>query len=74
MITLNTVAELTAFLNKTELGTLVGEVAFAGSLLAQVLGNGSNQICINEDIGFMDDGGWIKVNENGVVVGDAWLP
>lgn len=74
MITLNTVAELTAFLNKTELGSLVGEVVFAGDLLAEVRKDGGKQICINEDIGFMDDGGWIEVNENGIVVDDAWLP
>jgi hypothetical protein len=72
MIVLNTVSELTEFLNKTTLDTLVNRVAFAGDLLARV--NKHNQICIDEEIGFMDDGGWIEVDEMGYVVDDAYLP
>jgi hypothetical protein len=72
LIVLNTVAELTEFLNKTTLDTLVNRVAFAGDLLARV--NEHNQINIDEEIGFCDDGGWIEVDEMGYVVDDAWLP
>jgi len=72
LIVLNTVTELTEFLNKTSLDTLVNRVAFAGDLLARV--NKFNQINIDEEIGFCDDGGWIEVDEMGYVVDDAWLP
>ena len=68
MIVLNTVAELTEFLNNTSLDTLVNRVAFAGDLLAKV--NEHNQINIDEEIGFCDDGGWIEVDEMGYVVDD----
>lgn len=74
LIVLNTVAELTEFLNTNRLDTLVNNVAFASDLLEKVRENGTNQICINEDIGFADDGGWIEVDEMGYVVDDAWLP
>jgi len=74
LIVLNTVTELTEFLNKTSLDTLVNNVAFAGDLLEKVRQDNHNQICINEDIGFMDDGGWIEIDEMGYVVDDAWLP
>jgi hypothetical protein len=72
LIVLNTVTELTEFLNKTSLDTLVNRVAFAGDLLARV--NKFNQINIDEEIGFCDDGGWIEVDEMGYVVEDAYLP
>jgi hypothetical protein len=72
MIVLNTVSELTEFLNKNTLHTLVNRVAFASDLLERV--NEHNQICIDEEIGFMDDGGWIEVDEMGYVVDDAYLP
>jgi len=72
MIVLNTVSELTELLNSGSLDTLVNRVAFAGDLLAKV--NEYNQICIDEEIGFMDDGGWIEVDEMGYVVDEAYLP
>jgi len=74
MITLNTVAELTNFLNNNDLPTIVGKVSFSGDLLTVVRDNGFNQIGIDEEIGFCDDGGWIEVDENGMVVDDAYLP
>ena len=70
MIVLNTVAELKEFLNNTSLASLVGRVAFASDLLEKVRENGYNQICIDEELGFMDDGGWIEVDEVGYVVDD----
>ena len=70
MIVLNTVAELREFLDNTGLDTLVGRVAFASDLLEKVRENGHNQICIDEELGFMDDGGWIEVDEVGYVVDD----
>jgi hypothetical protein len=73
MIVLNTVAELTNFLNHNELPTLVNRVAFASDLLERVRAD-DNQICINEDLGFMDDGGWIEIDEVGYVVHDMYLP
>lgn len=74
LIVLNTVTELTEFLNKTSLDTLVNRVAFAGDLLEKVRENGHNQICIDEELGFMDDGGWIEIDEMGYVVDDSYLP
>ena len=75
MITLNTLNDLTNFLNHTDLSTLVGVVRFDGDLLRHVIENGyKNQLSIDEEIGFCDDGGWIEVDENGVVVSDAYLP
>ncbi len=74
LIVLNTVAELTEFLNKTSLDTLVNRVAFASDLLEKVRQDEHNQISIDEEIGFMDDGGWIEIDEMGYVVDDAYLP
>lgn len=74
MIVLNTVAELRDFLNHNDLPTLVNRVAFASDLLEKARESGYNQICIDEELGFMDDGGWIEVDEVGYVVNDAWLP
>ena len=74
MIVLNTVAELVELLNSSDLHTLVNRVAFASDLLEKARENGYNQILINEDLGFMDDGGWIEVDEVGYVVDEAWLP
>ena len=70
MIVLNTVAELREFLDNTSLSTLVGRVAFASDFLEKVRESGYNQICIDEELGFMDDGGWIEVDEVGYVVDD----
>ncbi len=74
MIVLNTVAELIELLNKGSLDTLVNRVAFASDLLEKVRESGYNQICIDEEIGFMDDGGWIEIDEMGYVVDEAYLP
>jgi hypothetical protein len=74
LIVLNTVNELTELLKKGSLDTLVNRVAFAGDLLAKVRESGHNQICIDEEIGFCDDGGWIEVDEMGYVVDEAYLP
>lgn len=72
LIVLNTVAELTSFLNHNNLPSIVNRVAFAGDLLNRV--NEFNQINIDEEIGFCDDGGWIEVDEMGYVVDDCYLP
>jgi hypothetical protein len=72
LIVLNTVAELTSFLNHNDLPSIVNRVAFAGDLLNRV--NEFNQINIDEEIGFCDDGGWIEVDEMGYVVDDCYLP
>ncbi len=74
MIILNNTNELTEFLNNNDLPSLVGVVSFSGDLLAMARANGFNQISIDEEIGFCDDGGWIEVDETGVVVDDAYLP
>jgi hypothetical protein len=74
MIVLNTVSELTELLNRGSLDTLVNRVAFAGDLLEKVRENGYNQICIDGEIGFLDDGGWIEIDEMGYVVDEAYLP
>jgi len=74
MIVLNTVSELTELLNSGSLDTLVNRVAFAGDLLEKVRESGYNQIDIDEEIGFMDDGGWIEIDEMGYVVDEAYLP
>ena len=73
LIVLNTVAELTEFLNHNTLDTLVNRVAFAGDLLAHVREN-DNGIEINDEIGFCDDGGYIEIDEMGYVVNDMYLP
>jgi uncharacterized protein YacL len=73
MITLNTVAELTNFLNNNDMPSLVGEVVFSGDLLDHVRSL-SNAISIDEEIGFCDDGGEIVIDDNGNVVSDMYLP
>lgn len=73
LIVLNTKAELVEFLNNTSMHTLVNRVAFAMDLLEMVRAN-DNQISIDEELGFMDDGGWIEVDDMGYVVDDAYLP
>lgn len=69
LIVLNTKAELVEFLNNTEMGTLVNRVAFAMDLLEMVRAN-ENVIEIDEELGFMDDGGWIEIDDMGYVVND----
>jgi hypothetical protein len=69
MIVLNTIGELIEFLDTTSLDTLVNRVAFASDLLDHVRAN-DNEISINEDLGFMDDGGFIQIDEVGYVVDD----
>jgi hypothetical protein len=69
LIVLNTVTELTEFLNKTSLDTLVNRVAFASDLLERVRAN-DNEIAIDEELGFCDDGGFIQIDEMGYVVND----
>lgn len=73
LIVLNTVAELTEFLNTNTLDTLVGRVAFASDLLNHVRAN-DNTINIDEEIGFVDDGGDIEVDDMGYVIRDLYLP
>jgi hypothetical protein len=74
LIVLNTVAELTEFLNSNTFDTLVNRVAFADDLLALVRESGCDGIAIDEEIGFCDDGGWIGIDEMGYVVSDLYLP
>ena len=73
MIVLNTVAELVELLESGSLDTLVNNVAFAGDLLSRVREN-DNQICIDDEIGFPDDGGWIEIDEVGYVVNEFAIP
>lgn len=73
LIVLNTVTELTEFLDANTLDTLVGRVAFASDLLDHVRSNG-NSINIDEEIGFCDDGGDIEVDNMGYVIRDLYLP
>ena len=70
LIVLNTVAELREFLDNTSLSTLVGRVAFAADLLDHVRASGYNQIAIDDELGFMDDGGWIEIDDMGYVIDD----
>jgi hypothetical protein len=70
LIVLNTVAELKEFLDNTSLSTLVGRVAFAADLLDHVRASGYNQIAIDDELGFMDDGGWIEIDDMGYVIDD----
>ena len=72
LIVLNTKAELVEFLEKNTWHTLVNRVAFAMDLREMV--NEHNQISIDEELGFMDDGGWIEIDDMGYVVDDAYLP
>jgi len=69
LIVLNTVAELVDLINNTEMTTFVNDVAFAGDLLEKVRANG-NEIAIDEELGFMDDGGFIRIDDMGYVVED----
>ena len=69
LIVLNTISELVDLINNTTMDTFVNNVAFAGDLLNHVRANG-NQIPIDEELGFCDDGGWIEVDEMGYVVED----
>jgi hypothetical protein len=69
MIVLNTVAELHDLINNTGMDTFVNRVAFASDLLEKVREN-DNVISIDEELGFMDDGGWIEIDEMGYVVKD----
>jgi len=69
MIVLNTVSELRDLINSSGMDTFVNKVAFAGDLLERVRENG-NQIAIDDDLGFCDDGGWIEIDEIGYVVND----
>ncbi len=73
LIVLNTKAELVEFLNDNTMHTLVNRVAFAMDLLESVRAN-DNVISIDDELGFMDDGGWIEVDDMGYVVSDAYLP
>lgn len=73
MIVLNTVSELVELLESGSMDTLVNNVAFAGDLLARVREN-DNQICIDDEIGFADDGGWIEIDEIGYVVNEFAIP
>jgi hypothetical protein len=69
LIVLNTVAELRDLINTSGMDTFVNRVAFAGDLLETVRADG-NEIQINEDLGFCDDGGYIQIDEMGYVVDD----
>jgi hypothetical protein len=69
LIVLNTKAELIDFLNNTSMDTLVNSVAFASDLLEMVRAN-DNEIAIDEELGFCDDGGFIQIDEMGYVVKD----
>jgi hypothetical protein len=69
LIVLNTKAELVEFLNTTEMPTLVNRVAFAMDLLEWVRSN-DNIVEIDEELGFLDDGGWIEIDDMGYVVDD----
>lgn len=69
LIVLNTVAELTSLIDTTNLDTFVNRVAFAGDLLDHVRAN-NNEIAIDEELGFCDDGGWIRIDNDGYVVED----
>jgi hypothetical protein len=69
LIVLNTVAELRDLINTSGMDTFVNRVAFASDLLEAVRADG-NEIQINEDLGFCDDGGYIRIDEIGYVVDD----
>jgi hypothetical protein len=74
MITVNTRNELSDLLNHNELPTLVGAVRFGGELLAEVFDGEYNQISIDHELDFCDDGGWIEIDAHGNVIEDAYLP
>lgn len=69
MITINTVAELRDLIDTTDMPTFVGMVTFAGELLTIVRENG-NEIAIDDNLGFCDDGGFIQIDDAGCVVYD----
>lgn len=69
MIVLNTKSELVDLINNTEMTTFVNRVAFAMDLLDHVRANG-NEIAIDDELGFMDDGGYIQIDDMGYVVED----
>jgi hypothetical protein len=73
LIVLNTISDLAHLLDTTDMATFVGRVAFAGDLYHTVRSNG-NEIAIDENVGCCDDGGYIRIDENGYVVEDAYLP
>jgi len=68
-IVLNTKAELIDLINNTEMTTFVDRVAFGLDLLDTVRANG-NEIAIDNDLGFCDDGGFIRIDDMGYVVED----
>jgi hypothetical protein len=69
LIVLNTLSDLRNLINTTTMDTFVNRVAFAGDLLDRVRAN-DNEIAIDEDLGFCDDGGFIQIDEMGYVVND----
>lgn len=73
LIVLNTVAELANFLNHNTMPTLVNRVAFGLDLLDAVRANG-NEIAIDNDLGFCDDGGFIRIDDMGYVVEEFAVP
>jgi len=73
-MTVNTRNELTDLLNSGDYHTLVGMVRFGGELLAEVFDGEYNQISIDHELGFYDDGGWIEIDVHGNVIEDAYLP
>lgn len=73
LIVLNTVAELANFLNSNTMPTLVDRVAFGLDLLDTVRANG-NEIAIDNDLGFCDDGGFIRIDDMGYVVEEFAVP
>lgn len=68
-IVLNTKAELIDLINNTEMTTFVDRVAFAMDLLDTVRAN-DNEIAIDHELGFCDDGGFIRIDDMGYVVED----
>jgi hypothetical protein len=74
MITVNTRNELTSLLNNNDLHTLVGVVRFGGELLDKVFDGEHNEINIDDELGFCDDGGWIEIDADGNVIKDMYLP
>jgi len=73
MITVNTRKELTDLLNNGDYHTLVGVVRFGGELLDEVYDGQYNEIRIDQELGFVDEGGWIEIFFNGKVI-DDYLP
>lgn len=74
MTTVNTRNELIDLLNNNDSHTFVGVVRFGGELLAEVFDGEYNQISIDHELGFCDDGGWIEIDASGNVIEDAYLP